>query len=125
MLYRLAAEGLLLLHLVFIAFAVAGAWFALRWPALRALLWLQLPAAAWAVWIMASGRICPLTPLENRLRQLAGEQGYAGGFIEHYLLALIYPDGLTRGVQIALGLAALAGNGLAWALLLRRYMSAR
>lgn len=125
MLYRLAAEGLLLLHLAFILFAVAGAWMVLRWPALRGLLWLQLPAAAWSVWIMASGRICPLTPLENRLRQLAGDQGYAGGFIEHYLLALIYPDGLTRSVQMALGLAALASNGLAWALLLRRYIKSR
>lgn len=118
MLYRLAAEGILLLHLAFIVFAVAGGWLALRWPWV---LGLQLPACAWAVWIMASGRICPLTPLENHLRQLAGEQGYAGGFIEHYLLALIYPDGITREVQIALGLVVLCINLLAWVILLRRW----
>ena len=118
MLYHLAAEGILLLHLAFIVFAVGGGWLALRW---RRVLWLQLPACAWAVWIMASGRICPLTPLENRLRQLAGEQGYTGGFIEHYVLALIYPEGLTREVQIALGMVALGLNLLVWVILLRRW----
>ncbi|MBN8503015.1 MAG: DUF2784 domain-containing protein [Burkholderiales bacterium] len=117
MLYRLAAEGILLLHLAFIVFAVGGGWLALRW---RPVLWLQLPACAWAVWIMASGRICPLTPLENRLRQLAGEQGYTGGFIEHYVLALIYPEGITREVQIALAMVVLGLNLLVWVILLRR-----
>ncbi len=115
--YRLAADAVLVLHLAFILFAVFGAWLALRW---RWVLWVQLPACAWAAWIMASGRICPLTPLENRLRVLAGQQGYEGGFIEHYLMAVIYPEGLTREVQVVLGALVLLSNVLAWRCLMRR-----
>jgi Protein of Unknown function (DUF2784) len=117
MAYRLAADGVLLLHLGFILFAVLGAWLALRW---RWLLWLQIPAAGWAVWVMASGRICPLTPLEIHLRHQAGEQGYRGGFIEHYVFGLIYPEGLTRELQMGLGAAALLANLVAYGLLWRR-----
>lgn len=115
--YRLAADAVLLLHLAFIVFAVAGAWLALRW---RWVLLLQLPAAAWAVGVMATGRICPLTPLENQLRQLAGEQGYRGGFVEHYVFGLIYPEGLTRELQLGLGVLALLANAVAYVLLWRR-----
>ena len=78
-----------------------------RWPWLAAG---HLPAAAWAVWIEWSGGICPLTPLELRLRQAAGQQGYGGGFIEHYLTAAIYPEGLTRELQFAIGGFVLALN---------------
>lgn len=117
MAYRLAADAVLLLHLGFILFAVLGAGLALRW---RWLLWLQLPAAAWAVWVMVSGRICPLTPLELQLRRLAGEQGYSGGFIEHYVFGLIYPEGLTRELQMGLGAAALLVNLVAHGLLWRQ-----
>lgn len=120
--YRLAADAVLVLHLAFIVFAVAGAWWALRWPKV---LWLQIPAAAWAVGIMVTGAICPLTPLENDLRLLAGQQGVEGGFIEHYLLALIYPEGLTRGVQIGLGALALLSNVLAWGSVAWRWRRAR
>ena len=116
MAYRFAADAVLLLHGAFILFAVLGALLALRW---RWMLWLQVPAFLWATFVMASGRICPLTPLENALRQKAGEGGYAGGFIEHYLLAAIYPDGLTRGVQIGLGLAVLLVNLCIYVCLLR------
>ena len=97
--YRLAADAVRLLHLGFIAFAVLGGLLALRW---RRAPWLHLPAVAWAAWIESSGGLCPLTPLENRLRVLAGQSGYPGGFIEHYLLPLIYPAGLTREVQLVL-----------------------
>jgi hypothetical protein len=97
--YRLAADAVLLLHLGFIAFAVLGGLLALRW---RRAPWLHLPAVAWAAWIESSGGLCPLTPLENRLRVLAGQSGYPGGFIEHYLLPWIYPAGLTREVQLVL-----------------------
>jgi Protein of Unknown function (DUF2784) len=117
MVYRLAADAVLLMHLAFIVFALLGALLALRW------LWvlgLQLPALAWAVHVMASGSECPLTPLENRLRMLAGDQGYTGGFIEHYLLAVIYPDELTRSVQVALGLGVLVVNVCIYAWLWRR-----
>ena len=116
MAYRFTADAVLLLHGAFILFAVLGALLALRW---RWMLWLQVPAFLWATFVMASGRICPLTPLENALRQKAGEGGYAGGFIEHYLLAAIYPDGLTRGIQIGLGLAVLLVNLFIYVWLLR------
>jgi Protein of Unknown function (DUF2784) len=107
MVYRLAADAVLLLHLLFILFAVLGALLALRW---RAVLWLQVPAFLWAGYVMASGRICPLTPLENALRHKAGEVGYQGGFVEHYITALIYPDGLTRALQLGLALGVVLIN---------------
>ena len=85
-------------------------------------MWLHLPAAAWGVLIEFRGWICPLTPLESRLRILAGTEGYAGGFIEHYLLPVLYPAGLTRGVQITLGVLVLAVNlGIYGWILARRY----
>ena len=109
MIARLAADGVLVLHLLFIVFVLAGGLLALRW---RRAPWLHLPAAAWGVFIEASGRICPLTPLENRLRAAAGQAGYEGGFIEHYLLAVIYPAGLTRDIQFVLA-ALVVGVNLA------------
>lgn len=105
--WRLAADAVLLLHGAFIVFVLFGAVFARRWR------WwplLHLPAAAWGVWISAAGAVCPLTPLENRLRAAAGQQGFEGGFVEHYLLAVIYPDGLTRPVQWALAAVVLVLN---------------
>lgn len=105
MLARFAADAVLLLHLGFILFAIFGGLLALWKP--RAT-WLHLPALAWAVWVIGAHRICPLTYLENRLRTAAGQAGYDGGFIEHYLVPLIYPPGLTVQAQtlIALGFAA-------------------
>lgn len=117
MTFRVLADAVLVLHLAFIAFVVLGGWLVLRWPRL---VWLHLPAVAWGVWISVAGRVCPLTPLENRLRALGGEAGYSGGFIEHYLTSLIYPANLTRGFQVALGLFALAVNLVAYGLLWRR-----
>jgi hypothetical protein len=99
MLYRLAAEAVLLLHLAFIVFALLGAAFAARW---RWLVVVHLPAAAWGFFVELTGRICPLTFAENFLRIKAGQSGYAESFIEHYLLAVIYPAGLTREVQFVL-----------------------
>lgn len=99
MAFRLAADGVLLLHLAFIVFALLGAALAVRWPGI---LLLHLPAAAWGFFVELSGRVCPLTILENQLRLKAGQSGYSESFIEHYLLALIYPSGLTRDVQLAL-----------------------
>ncbi|MGD8699270.1 MAG: DUF2784 domain-containing protein, partial [Gemmatimonadales bacterium] len=100
MIYRLLADLVVLVHLAFVVFAVAGAVLVLRW---RWVLWLHLPAVVWAALIEFAGWICPLTPLENRLRILSGGAGYRGGFIEHYLLPILYPSGLTRGVQVMLG----------------------
>ena len=97
MLYSILADTVLLFHLAFIVFVGVGGLVVLRWAKVA---WIHLPIAAWGVWIELSGNICPLTPLENALRRMAGEQGYSGGFIEHYILPIIYPPGLTRGVQL-------------------------
>lgn len=118
MLARLAADLTLLLHLGFIAFALFGALLAWRW---RWVPWLQLPAAAWGVFVELTGRLCPLTGLENHFRHLAGEAGYAGGFIEHHLLPLIYPEGLSRELQWVLGGVVAATNLVIYAMLLRRW----
>lgn len=115
MLYALAADAVLVLHLAFILFAVAGALLVV-WRGRIA--WLHLPALAWAAWIVASHGICPLTPLENSLRSKAGQAGYEGGFIDHYLMPLIYPPGLTPEIQDWLALTLVAFNTLlyGWAL---------
>jgi len=96
----LLAEAVVLLHFAFVAFAVAGGLLVLRWPRVALL---HLPALAWAAFVEFSGRTCPLTPLENALRAASGEAGYAGGFVEHYLLPLLYPADLTRELQWTLG----------------------
>lgn len=117
MLASWAADAVLVVHGLFIAWVVAGGLAVLcrAWLA-----WLHLPAAAWGVWIEWTGGICPLTPLENRLRAAAGEQGYRGGFIEHYLTAAIYPDGLTREVQGWLGAGVIVVNAAVYALVIAR-----
>ena len=118
MLARLLADGVLLLHLLFIVFVVAGGLAAVRRPRIA---WLHLPALAWGALVEFNGWICPLTPLENRLRAAGGGAGYAGGFIEHYLLPVIYPEALTRDVQAWLGGALLAFNLLVYALAWRAH----
>ena len=105
--YAALASLVLAVHGAFVLFVVAGGLLALRWP--RAA-WAHLPAAAWGAGIEFSGGVCPLTPLENRLRELAGQAGYDGGFIEHYLLAWLYPGGLTHDTQVSLGLAVVIVN---------------
>ena len=114
---RLAADALVLLHLLFILFVLAGGLLALRWPRLALL---HLPAAAWGAAVELLHLYCPLTPLENRLRQAAGQAGYDGGFVEHYLIPLIYPAGLTPQLQIWLGGGVLLVNGIIYAWLLAR-----
>ena len=105
--YRLLADAVLILHLGFIAFVVLGGLIVLRRPRVA---WLHLPAVAWGAWIEFSGRICPLTPLEIGLRARNGETTYNGGFIEHYVTALIYPEGLNRSQQMVLGTVVLVLN---------------
>lgn len=107
--YALLADTVLLLHLAFIAFAVLGGLLVLRW---RRAAWLHLPALAWGAFIEFSGGICPLTPLENALRAAAGRAVYSQGFVERYLVPLIYPGELTRELQFVLG-GALVGINLA------------
>jgi hypothetical protein len=107
MIFRALADGVLILHLAFLLFVVLGGLLVLRRPGVA---WIHLPLAAWGVLVEYAGIVCPLTPLENYLRQRGGEGGYAGGFIDHYITAVLYPPGLTRSMQIVLGSAALALN---------------
>jgi len=100
MIYRLLADGVVLLHFAFLVFAVFGGLLVLRWWRLA---WLHLPALAWAAYVELYRRTCPLTVLEDRWREAGGLAGYQGGFIDHYLLPLIYPPGLTPATQDVLG----------------------
>jgi hypothetical protein len=122
MIYRVLADAVVVLHLGFVVFAVSGALLVLRW---RRVAWLHVPAALWAALIEFMGWVCPLTPLENRLRMLGGASGYGGGFVEHYLLSILYPGGLTRRVQVVLGVLVLALNVGIYAWLLIRASGGR
>jgi hypothetical protein len=117
MLHRVLADAVVLLHLLFVVFAVAGGLLAFRW---RWMPLAHLPALAWAAWVEFTGRICPLTPLENMLRAAGGQAGYSGGFVEHYLLPILYPEALTRETQWVLGTGLLALNGVVYGLLVWR-----
>ena len=117
MAYRILADLVLGVHALFVVFVVAGGLLALRWPWVAAV---HLPAAVWGTLIELRGWICPLTPLEKSLRASAGQAGYEGGFIEHYLLPVLYPAGLSQGVQIVLGSLVIAVNLLVYGMLLRR-----
>lgn len=122
--WSILADAVLVLHGAFIAWVALGALAVWRWPRL---VWWHLPALAWGIWIEASAGLCPLTPLEVTLRQLAGQQGYAGGFIDHYLGGLIYPQGLTPAGQATIASVLAAYNVvlyglLAWRSLRRRGM---
>jgi hypothetical protein len=116
----LLADLVVGLHLLFVAFVVLGGLLVLRWP--RAA-WIHLPAAVWGALIEFTGGVCPLTPLEQALRRRAGQVGYHGGFVEHYLLPVLYPAGLTRNVQVVLGALVIAANVTVYALALRRRRS--
>lgn len=107
MLYRALADLVVILHLGFVVFAVGGALLVLRW---RRLVWVHVPAAVWAALIEFAGWICPLTPLEKWLRLQGGGSGYPGGFVAHYILPILYPQGLTREVQIVLGVLVILIN---------------
>ncbi len=114
---RVAIDIVIAAHAAFVVFVVAGGLLVLRW---RRLLWLHVPAAVWGIAIEFTGWICPLTPLENSLRERGGMASYRGDFIQHDVLALLYPVHLTRSGQLLLGCAALAVNTLVYRHLLRR-----
>jgi hypothetical protein len=116
-LYRLLANAVVGGHALFILFVVAGGFLAWRW---RWVALVHVPCAVWGVLIEYAGWVCPLTPLENSLRARAGQQGYSGGFVEHYLFPAIYPAGLTPRVQTVLGTFVLLFNVIAYGVLLRR-----
>ena len=113
----LAADLVLVLHFAFVIFVALGALAVWKWQWLA---WVHVPAAAWGVAIEFAGWTCPLTPLENELRQRAGDEPYGGDFIARYLLPVIYPEGLTREAQFALGTAALLFNAAIYAAIVRR-----
>ncbi len=117
MLFRLTADLLVGVHFLFIVFVVAGGFLAWRW---RWLVWVHLPAAAWGAIIEFMDWICPLTPLENEFRRRAGGVGYEGGFIEHYLIPVIYPSGLTSSIRIVLGVLVLVLNAIVYRLYFTR-----
>jgi len=112
---RLLADGVVVLHALFVVFVVAGGALVVWQPRFA---FVHLPAAMWGAWIEFAGATCPLTPLENQWRRTAGDAGYQGGFVEHYLIPVLYPDGLTPRMQVALGIVVIAINialyGLAW-----------
>ena len=115
--YTLAADAVMAIHLLFIAFALAGS-FLILWK--RWILWLHIPALAWGVWIEASGNICPLTPLENHYRDLAGQTTYGEDFVTHYLGPIIYPAGLTRSTQFLIMGILIAVNLVGYSLVIHR-----
>src|SRR5579872_2461657 len=121
MTYRLLADALVLAHLAFLVFAVFGGLLVLRWPKAT---WLHLPVVAWAAYVEISRHYCPLTHWENWLREQGGLVAYPGGFIDHYILPVIYPPGLTPGTQLFLGILLVTCYaviyGLAWKLHRRR-----
>jgi hypothetical protein len=119
---RLLADLVVSVHFLFVLFVLLGGLLVLRWPWVAGL---HLPAALWGVLIEFTGWICPLTPLEQSLRQRAGGQGYSGSFIEHYLLPVLYPSALTRDIQLVLGSVALAVNLGIYAYVLRRRSGTR
>jgi hypothetical protein len=110
------ADGLVVVHLLFVAFVMAGGFLLVRWPKL---VWFHLPAAAWGALIEFTGGVCPLTPLENHLRGLGGGGVYSGGFVERYLLPILYPENLTLPVQQLLGGVVVAVNLVAYGLACR------
>ena len=110
--YRIAADLVLLAHFLFAAFAVFGGLLLLddlRWA------WLHLPAVLWSSLVNLMGWTCPLTPVEQKLRARAGQAGYAGGFIQHYLGRAVYPRGMPRRMELIAGVSVLAGNALVYA----------
>ena len=114
---NLAADALVVLHLAFVAFVVLGGLLVLRW---RWIAWFHVPAALWGAWSEFAGWICPLTPLENRLREAAGQQGYATSFVEHYLMPVLYPATLTRELQWLLGAIVVGVNAVVYLVAWRR-----
>jgi len=118
MLYAVAADALVIAHLAFIVFVMLGGLLLLKW---QRLIFLHLPAVAWGTLVELQGWVCPLTPLEQHFRLLAGETGYSGGFVQHYLLPVIYPAGLTRELQTSLALCVISVNLVIYGALYARY----
>ena len=117
MLFRFLADATVALHLAFVVFVLLGGALVLRWPRMA---WVHLPSAAWGAWIEFAGWVCPLTPLENWLRQQGGGPAYTASFVEHYLVPVLYPSMLSRELQWALGGVVLLVNAAVYLAVLRR-----
>ncbi len=119
--YPLLADLVLIVHLAFVVFVVWGGLLVLKW---RWIAWLHLPAAVWGAVVEFTGWICPLTPLENRLREQGGEASYRSDFIAEHLLPLLYPEDLTRDLQLLLGTGVVVLNAAVywglWQMQMRR-----
>lgn len=117
MFYRSLADAVMVIHFAFILYVVFGGLLLFRWPKT---VWTHLPVVAWGALISFFGWTCPLTPLENNLRHAAGQAGFEGGFVTHYIMPIVYPPGLTQELGLWLGLGVLAINATAYTLFLRR-----
>jgi hypothetical protein len=117
MTFRLLADATVVLHLAFVLFVFAGGLLVVRWPRVA---WAHLPAAAWGAWVEFAGWICPLTPLENWLRQRGGQAAYTTGFVDQYLMPVLYPAALTREIQWVLGGLVVTINAVLYVLVFRR-----
>ena len=118
MVYQIRADILVVLHFVFICFVIVGGLLVLRWQWLALI---HLPVVLWGALVELMSWVCPLTPLENWLRRAAGGQGYSGGYIEHYLIPIIYPGGLTHEIQMMLGGFVIVINVIIYTVVFRRY----
>jgi hypothetical protein len=105
--YEIAAYLVIILHLSFVCFVILGGLLVLKW---RRVVFLHIPAVIWGALIELQGRVCPLTPLEQYFMKMANQGGYTGGFIEHYLLSILYPSNLTREIQVMLGVFVIVLN---------------
>ncbi len=114
---HVTADFLLVLHFAFILFVILGGFLVLKW---RWVILLHLPSVVWGALVEFQGWICPLTPLEQKFRIAAGEEGYSGGFIQHYLLPVIYPEALTRDIQLAMGAFVIVINLAVYAWIAKR-----
>lgn len=117
MIFRIAADLVVLIHFSFVLFVTLGGFLVIRWNQLA---WVHLPIAVYGAVIEFVGFVCPLTPLENWLRRQGGQAGYEGSFIEQYIMPILYPTQLTRRLEIALGILVIIVNGIAYWLAIRR-----
>lgn len=115
--FRILADATVVLHLAFVLFVILGGLIVARW---RQVAWVHLPAAAWGAWIEFAGWVCPLTPLENWLRERGGGTAYTSSFIEHYLMPILYPESLSSGLQWVLGGLVLIINTVVYIVVFRR-----
>src|SRR5687767_3860364 len=120
--YKFLADAVIVFHFAFVGIVLFGGLLALRW---RRVMWAHLPCVAWGIWIELSHGLCPLTPLENDLRELAGRGTYEGGFVDHYIMPILYPEGLTHQTQVAIACLIIAINGGCYGLILWKWYRAR